>query len=214
MKTQIKHPAKYSDCLLPIFDAELIGYKNILDPFAGTGKLKLVRDTVTLLEIEPEWAAISGAIVGDATDMPFFDDEFDAICTSPTYGNRMGDAFIDHQPHKNYKRNTYTHALGRKLSSNNTGGVVFGDKYKQLHIKAWAECFRVLKPYGKLILNISNFIRNGKEVDVIGWHISELEKLGFKKIKDYKVETKRNRFGANRNLRVNHEYVIILKSGK
>ena len=112
----MNHPAKYSDILLPVFRGMLSGCKDILDPFAGTGKLRLVFPDCTLLEIEPEWASISGAIVGDATKMPFADCTFDAICTSPTYGNRMADSFIDHQIEKQYKRNTYTHQLGRKLS--------------------------------------------------------------------------------------------------
>jgi hypothetical protein len=89
----IKHPAKYSDCLLPIFDNYLPDNSHkILDPFAGTGKLRKVRSNCILLEIEPEWANESGAIIGDATMMPFDSGYFDAICTSPTYGNRMADS--------------------------------------------------------------------------------------------------------------------------
>lgn len=175
----MKHPAKYSDVLLPVFKGMLLGCKAILDPFAGTGKLRSVFPDCTLLEIEPEWASISGAIVGDATDMPFADCSFDAICTSPTYGNRMADFFVDHQIEKQYKRNTYTHQLGRKLSANNSGAMQWGEKYRNLHLKAWAECSRVLKPSGLFCLNISNHIRNGKEVFVTEWHIETLENMGF-----------------------------------
>ena len=136
MKDKIKHPAKYSDALMPVFDKILPKNGEILDCFAGTGKLRQIRPNAVLLEIEPEWAQINGAIVGDATNMPFDSELFDAVCTSPTYGNRMADSFIDHKPEKQYKRNTYTHCLGRKLSENNSGGMQFGEKYKELHKKA------------------------------------------------------------------------------
>jgi len=208
----MRHPARYTDSLLPVFERYLNGKKTILDPFAGTGKLKTIAPHATLLEIEPEWAEISGAIVGDATDMPFDNHCFDAICTSPTYGNRMADHFVDHQKEKKYTRNTYRHCLGRALTENNSGRMQWGKKYQELHKKAWIECKRVLKGDGIFILNISNHIRAGKEMDVTSWHVKELEKIGFKLIKAHKIETPRQRNGANANLRVAYESVLIFKS--
>lgn len=188
---KIKHPAKYSDVLLPVFDRYLPDDNHqILDPFAGTGKLKQIRPNCTLLEIEPEWADYCGAIIGDATAMPFEDAYFDAICTSPTYGNRMADSFQDKQVKKQYKRNTYTHVLGRKLSDNNSGAMQWGDKYRQLHSKAWQECFRVLRKDGIFLLNISDHIRAGKIIPVTDWHIATLVEVGFIKREHIKVETR------------------------
>ena len=207
---KIGHPAKYSDVLLPIFDRYLpCDNHQILDPFAGTGKLKQIRPNCTLLEIETEWADSCGAIIGDATTMPFDDACFDAICTSPTYGNRMADSFQDHQVEKKYKRNTYRHILGRKLSDNNSGGMQWGEKYKALHFKAWQECFRVLKKGGIFVLNISDHIRAGQTIAVTDWHIITLIEVGFIKREHVKVETKRQRFGQNGFLRVGYESIVV-----
>lgn len=208
--SKINHPAKYSDVLLPIFDKYLPDDKHkVLDPFAGTGKLKQIRPNCTLLEIEPEWANSCGAVIGDATAMPFDDAYFDAICTSPTYGNRMADSFQDHQVEKQYKRNTYRHVLGRKLSANNSGGMQWGEKYRKLHLKAWQECFRVLKKSGIFVLNISDHIRSGQVIAVTDWHITTLIEVGFIKREHVKVKTKRQRFGQNSSLRVDYESVVV-----
>jgi SAM-dependent methyltransferase len=202
------HPAKYSNILLPIFREILAPYARVLDPFAGTGKLKWVRPDAYLLEIEREWAAIGGAVIGDATCMPWKDGAFDAICTSPSYGNRMADNFVDHQTDKNYKRNTYRHYLGREMNPNNSGGMNWGKKYRSLHEKAWGECFRVLRPKGVLVLNISDHIRKGKIVPVSAWHLATLMRLGFVLIDRKQVTTRRNKMGRNGQIRVDYEQVF------
>lgn len=205
----MKHPAKYTDSLLPIFLEYLNGMEMVLDPFAGTGKLKKIIPKAVLLEIEPEWAAMSGAIVADSQHMPFKDKIFDAICTSPTYGNRMADHFVDHQPHKNYMRNTYRHCLGRPLNPENSGRIQWGEEYRKLHIAVWKECKRVLKRDGLFILNISDHIRAGKQIAVSEWHVETLENIGFELLKEHKVKTPRQRMGENSKLRVDCEYVFV-----
>jgi tRNA G10 N-methylase Trm11 len=202
-----KHPAKYTDLLLPVFKEMLNGCANVLDPFAGTGKIHLLPYNTTGLEIEKEWADMhEKTILGDATKMPFKDCSFDAICTSPTYGNRMADS---HDAKDGSLRNTYTHKLGRKLSCNNSGKMQWGDEYKKLHIKAWNECYRVLKEDGIFILNFKNHIKNGKEVDVFSWHVLELLKIGFSIEKIKQVKTSGNGFGQNGNLRTGFEFVAM-----
>ena len=55
-----KHPAKYTDSFIPIFASKLQGVDVVLDPFAGTGKIGLIKEfgfngKVFCNEIEPEW---------------------------------------------------------------------------------------------------------------------------------------------------------------
>jgi len=93
----VKHPAKFSDVLLPVFSEFLEYMYPVLDPMAGTGKLGKVVSHAFLNELEPEWAdqcrAYPGATVtcGDARDLPYPDGFFAGVGTSPTYGNRMAD---------------------------------------------------------------------------------------------------------------------------
>jgi DNA modification methylase len=208
-----RHPAKYSDSLMDILAYYLRGADKVLDPFAGTGKIKLIRPDAYMIEIEPEWATIRGATVGDATRLPFASGSFDAVCTSPTYGNRMADTFTDKKPEKHYVRNTYTHALGRKLNPKNSGGMQWGEKYRRLHLSAWLECSRVLKRGGHFILNISDHIRNGKIVPVSVWHVSVLTGIGFVVTDEAEAETPRNKMGQNASARVPVEHVYKFVNG-
>lgn len=202
---KIKHPAKYTDALLPVFEELLKGCTKVLDPFAGTGKIhSLPFDTIGV-EIEKEWAEMhEKTIVGCATNLQFANCEFDAICTSPTYGNRMADC---HNAKDGSSRNTYTHKLGRDLNKNNTGKMQWGEQYRILHIKAWNECFRVLKKDGFFILNFKNHIRKGKEVDAFSWHVKTLIEIGFSLDLVKQVETNGNGFGQNGKLRTGFEFV-------
>lgn len=200
------HPAKYSDVLLPIFEKELTGYAKVLDPFAGTGKLRLIRPDAYLLEIEPEWAEIRGAAVGNALHLPWPDDTFDAVCTSPCYGNRMAD---HHNAQDSSRRNTYRHLLERELHPANAGQLQWGHDYCHFHWQAWLEARRVLRAGGKFVLNISDHIRKGRTMPVTRFHKLMLLLLGFEFICDYKQATPRNRQGENGALRVGYESVLV-----
>lgn len=207
--SETKHPAKYTEALLPVFEDMLQGCKTVLDPFAGTGKIHSLPFKTIGVEIEPEWAIMSkDTIVGDATDLQFANCEFDAICTSPTYGNRMADC---HNAKDGSNRNTYTHKLGRQLSQNNTGKMQWGEEYRRLHLKAWGECFRVLKNGGVFILNFKNHIRKGELIDVFSWHIKHLIEIGFMLEEVRQVKTSGNGFGQNGQLRTGFEFVAKLR---
>ena len=205
--TTIRHPAKFSDTILDAIKPWIIGYDRILDPFAGTGKLRLIKSDAYLLEIEPEWAEISHATVGNALDMPWSDLFFDCIVTSPAYGNRMAD---HHNAKDGSKRITYTHVLGRKLHPDNSGQLQWGPAYRDFHTRAWMECDRVLRRGGRFILNVSDHIRDGKIVPVSDWHKLWFMIHGYRVVHEQTIQTPRLRRGANAHLRVEFENLFVM----
>lgn len=172
-----RHPATFSKELMPTLIELAANSKRILDPFCGTGKIHRLRDSLDVetvgVEIEPEGANMSEwTILGDATDLPFKDESFDAVFTSPSFANRMSDhhdaaekcrlckgtgfelqvpepvycARCKGAEHNQYRRMTYRHTLGRPLHENNSGRMGWGKPYRTLHTKAWQGVWDVLQP--------------------------------------------------------------------
>jgi len=228
----VSHPARYTDALLPVFahwlqrehlyekcpDDPLCPGCNgvkVLDPFAGTGRIHELRDLAPDVktcgvELEPEWANLHpDTIVGNALELPFEDESFDAICTSPTYGNRLADSHNASDPHL---RRSYTHDLGRQLSDDNSGAMQWGDEYRSFHEAAWAEAVRVLRPGGLFLLNIKDHIRGGEIQPVSAWHANHLmHRHGLSLVQAEIVGTPSLRQGANADARVGHEFVWVLR---
>src|SRR3982751_1496096 len=175
----VSHPARFSLGLLPVFEAAVpvARYPRVLDPFAGTGRIHELENETVGIELEPEWAKLHpDTLVGDARYLPFNDASFDAIVTSPTYGNRFADK---HDAKDGSLRRSYTHDLGRKLTAGNSGGMQWGQGYRDLHMQAWEEAWRVLRPGGRFVLNIKDHDRNFTRQYVSAWHVSTLFGLGF-----------------------------------
>ena len=215
-----KHPAKFSEVLLPLLYEELRLFPSVLDPFGGVGKLAKIKElgykgTVTCNELEKEWVeaseyAVDDWHIGDAAKMAWaIDHQFSAVCTSPTYGNRMAD---HHNAKDGSRRITYRHYLGRPLTEGNTGKMQWGKEYRQKHIQIYHEIIRVLSYDGVLLVNVSNHIRGGVVIDVVSWHTSQLIGFGMTLVKDILVETPRMRYGKNGEQRCLQEYILVFRN--
>ena len=217
MNLKKKHPAVMNEKILDACNSLLPDKKmRILDPFAGIGSTAkyLTNYDVVGIEIEKEWAVQNEhTICGDSlTEIPKLG-KFDAIVTSPCYGNRMADDFKQSEENTR-KYITYKHFLNKKLSNGTTANLHFGkknNKYEDLHLKIWKVCVTSLKVDGLFILNCKDFISDGKLMEVTNWHIDTLSSLGLTETKKVKVKSKGMRYGSNSNLRLDYEYVVCFK---
>lgn len=199
------HPAKYNDLVLEEFAFWLPKGALTLDPFSGVGGLsKITKIRAVCLEIERDWAT---DVCGDALALPFRDGQFDALATSPVYGNRMSD---HHNAKDASKRHTYTHAIGHDLHERNSGRMQWGRVYRKFHELAWAEAVRVLRPGGLFLLNSSDHIRKGEVQEVTLFHVACLANLGLTMTKNVHIGTPRLRHGSNSEVRADFESVTVL----
>lgn len=212
-----KHPASFSAPVLDLACTILFPLVNgkpgkILDPFAGIGKIhSLARPGVQTIgvELEKEWAdyhpdTICGDMFKVLAQLQHIG-KYDAIVTSPAYGNRMAD---HHNAKDDSHRRTYKHYLGRDLSPNSSGAMQWGDDYRAFHRKAWILCHHALKPGGVMLLNVSDHVRKKEVQPVALFHENALKEAGFAITKVHEIKTARYRFGANSEARVTHEVLI------
>lgn len=218
----ISHPARFGDQLLDLFAAVLtsdlgMGITRILDPFAGTGRIHELGDRLGLttvgVELEPEWAQMDDrTICGSALDLAacgIAPGDFDAIVTSPTYGNRLADS---HNPQDDSLRRSYKFDLGRDLGDQNSGAMQWGPTYKAFHEDAWAEAVAALRDGGLFILNIKDHIRDGRRQDVAGWHATCLtHEHGLVVLRVYEVDTGSLRQGDNAEARLPEQVWVFRK---
>lgn len=220
----VKHPAKFPAAVLEqlgdIADAEAIriGKRRlrILDPFAGVGRIHMLQENghkTVAVEIEQEWAySHPETIWEDFFNAKLRRNSFDAVMTSPCYGNRMAD---HHEAKDASRRNTYRHVLGRPLTKGTSATMQFGEDYAVFHMRAWERCLGLVRPGGIIAINSSNHIRKGEETRVNEFHISVLtEELGCTIHEVRRVETQRLRHGQNHEARVDGEVIIVARTPK
>ena len=188
--------------------------------------------------------------VGDATKLRFRANSFDAYATSVCYGNRMADhhenndlckkcegAGFWHEQYDNRPkwwkvtcdickgsgishRRSYKHYLGRDLSPNNAGELLWhdgprGKPYRSLHIKSHREAIRVSR--GLVIVNCKNHLRTLRTGEkptlqrVTEWHMRCLDHLGCSIEQVIRVPVHGYKFGANRDIRDSYESVIVAR---
>jgi SAM-dependent methyltransferase len=218
--TIVVHPAKFSfsilEVLREVLDVERasqpFGLLTVLDPLAGVGSIHQLATNLictTGVEIEKEWADQHvDTMQGDATNLMFDSGYFDAVVTSPSYGNRMAD---HHNARDDSRRLTYKHSLGRDLSENSGAGLQWGGPYRDLHERILTEMIRVTRPGGIVVVNISNHIRKGVEEPVSQWWLASMILMGLHFEKAIPVVTPRMRFGENHQARVDTEWVFVTR---
>ena len=230
-----KHPATYTasivECIDAVLHEELDAFPptpiHILDPMAGTGKLF---DLCTLPHVAwygvdlERWQDQDGRVdIGDATALHHPDKFFDAVVCSPTYGNGMAD---HHVAKDASTRTSYFHrmaAAGVEMDARNTGWLHFGPRggkretarYKIMHMKAWREVWRVLKPGGVFVLNVKNFYSAGGVQDVSAWHADVCGKIGFVIDASHDVPVPGLKFGDPKTMaRAETERVWVMRRPK
>lgn len=212
LATGVSHPAPFPHEVLEQAAKLLEGCWTVLDPFAGTGGIHKLREhgyETVGVELEEEWAALSPhTVLGNALALPFPDREFDAICTSPTYGNRLAD---HHKARDPESRSSYTHDLGRPLHADNSGAMHWGDAYRTFHLEAWREASRVLRPRGRFVLNVKDSLEGDNWHDVAGWHVGTLEEMGYRVRAIRPIITSGLRRGSNADKRAEAELVIAME---
>lgn len=198
------------------YDAD--GVRTILDPFAGEGGIHVLRPGYETwgLELEAEWAHATSlgekyTKVGDVKNLRrYYRRQWDAIVTSPTYGNRMAD---HHEAKDGSRRHTYRHTLGRALTDGNSGAMQWGKRYREFHRDAWAIVVKELRPGGWFLLNCKDHIRGGVREKVTDFHVGVLEDLGLVVWERVIVELPGLQHGENWQVRVPGEEVAVLRKG-
>lgn len=196
------HPCPFPRAVLELLDRQLPSTGVVLDPFAGIGRVHelatATRRTIGV-EIEAEWAATHPRTLhGDATALPFPDAFFDAVATSPAYGNRMADSYDGRD---GSRRHTYRLSLGRPLSIGSGAGLQWGESYRDLHRRAVAEMVRVARPGAVILVNAKDHVRAGEVQHVVEWWATTLEMTGATHERTVEVDSGGLRHGANRQPR-------------
>lgn len=120
---------------------------------------------------------------------------------------------------RNHSRRGYTHDIRAltgdpdyQLHPNNAGGEHFGPRFQEIHTEILTSCLDVARPGAPLLLNVSDFIRDDEIVHVVTWHLITAQAVGWLwEDADPIPNTPRMRFGANREARVDREWLLCFR---
>jgi hypothetical protein len=166
--------------VLAVFDNLLPIGARVLDPFAGSNRIHELGETLFArttvgVELEPEWAGgHPRTIHGDAAALPFPGASFDAVATSPSYGNRYADQSVRPEA----TTFSYAHALGRRCSPGSGAALQWGPAYRDLHRRCVVEMVRVVRPGALVLVNMKDHVRGGRRQHVVDWWVDVLQAEG------------------------------------
>lgn len=237
----VRHPAPYSDALIPEMVDMLGPYRyyitapllmgppavpdGLYDPMAGSGKIDKIASSMGARwwgsELEPEFIPEEmrdRIMVGDCRN---FTGLARCVVTSPAYGNRMADQYLGTpleqaeraKTGKLPRRRSYAISLGRKLTEGNGAALQWGEEYEALHRSIFEHIVNVnIEPWrGLLLLNVSSHYRAGVYEPVSEWYLRLILSLKMVLV-DYRfVSTPGFRDGQNRESRVGGEHLFLFE---
>jgi len=139
--------------------------------------------------------------------------DVDAIITSPPYEESMGSKHSSPRADELMEEKRHVTIYG--ASRDNIGNLK-GETYLEAMLKVYSECYKALKPGGKIAIIIKPFIRNKQVVD-LPWHTHLLmTKVGFKPHEFFKYRLKHQSFWRVLYYkkhpevpRIAHEYILV-----
>ena len=115
--------------------------------------------------------------VGTATEIPYPDDYFDGIVTSPPYGTAID--YISENPGPKELMEIPPNLKPYLVLTKDEG------EWKRLMKIAIKEMYRVLKKGGRLGIIVGNQRKDGRTIDLVGWTKKELSEAGFQLLYEF-----------------------------
>jgi hypothetical protein len=206
------HPCPYTDEILAAIAPILRAWRlPVHDPFAGEGRrLGHLCDWFGLdftgTELEPEFIVDRRVRVGDSTRADTYPAGDYCITTSPGYPNGMADHF---NARDGSRRHTYRQALGHPLHENNMGRYTVR-RGRRAEANYWRIADQSVDHWpARAIVNVSDFLSSGNVYPLVDRWVALLASHGYRVIDMVQVATPRQRDGANGQLRVDAEAVIV-----
>lgn len=234
-----KHPAKFSESIQDAIarwvvweiSSTLFRPARILDPMAGVGTIGFLEGItfdgapcrVTMVEIEPEWAAANPhTICADLFEWPN-PERYDILITSPAYGNRMSDhhnandrATVGDRKGELTIRHTYKHYLGRLPSVGASTTLRWGEAYRAWHRRLLDRLADFVEPGGLVLWNVADHIATvdgaKQRQRVTAFFVNEFLIRGYELEAMDLIETAKLRHGKAWESRTRGERLLVLRA--